>query len=195
MRACEGCRRRKIKCDAASTNVWPCAACLRFKLPCIPPTVNFNTTQTVGATVSGLERVLDFDNSSGGSGDEEYPPAPMAPNNGYPIVSQADLIAATQESFNPSLDAFHHPPYVVKAEGQPPFNVDSLAIAASNGSYPHPSTFLPPSYHPIPMPSEDEPWMPEEAPTSDLSDALGELKIDESGVGKSVHVSFGMDQC
>lgn len=37
MRACEGCRRRKIKCDAATTNTWPCAACKRLKLPCVPP--------------------------------------------------------------------------------------------------------------------------------------------------------------
>lgn len=37
MRACEGCRRRKIKCDAATTNSWPCAACKRLKLTCVPP--------------------------------------------------------------------------------------------------------------------------------------------------------------
>ena len=37
MRACEGCRRRKIKCDAATTNSWPCAACKRLKLSCVPP--------------------------------------------------------------------------------------------------------------------------------------------------------------
>lgn len=38
MRACEGCRRRKTKCDAATTNTWPCAACVRLKMICIPPT-------------------------------------------------------------------------------------------------------------------------------------------------------------
>ena len=31
MRACEGCRRRKIKCDATTTNQWPCASCVRQK--------------------------------------------------------------------------------------------------------------------------------------------------------------------
>ena len=41
MRACEGCRRRKIKCDAATTNSWPCAACTRLKLNCVPPTVSY----------------------------------------------------------------------------------------------------------------------------------------------------------
>jgi hypothetical protein len=42
MRACEGCRRRKIKCDAATTNAWPCAACIRLKLNCVPPTVSYD---------------------------------------------------------------------------------------------------------------------------------------------------------
>src|SRR6201985_4007523 len=37
MRACEGCRRRKIKCDSATTNTWPCAACVRLKLHCVRP--------------------------------------------------------------------------------------------------------------------------------------------------------------
>lgn len=43
MRACEGCRRRKIKCDAATTNSWPCAACKRLKLTCIPPIGGIDT--------------------------------------------------------------------------------------------------------------------------------------------------------
>lgn len=37
IRACEACRRRKIKCDSATTNTWPCAGCIRLKLQCIPP--------------------------------------------------------------------------------------------------------------------------------------------------------------
>jgi len=46
MRACEGCRRRKIKCDAATTNSWPCAACTRLKLNCVPPTVSYEKDPT-----------------------------------------------------------------------------------------------------------------------------------------------------
>ncbi|KAF1808719.1 hypothetical protein P152DRAFT_212646 [Eremomyces bilateralis CBS 781.70] len=48
MRACEGCRRRKIKCDAATTNSWPCAACTRLKLTCIPPTVSYENDSGPG---------------------------------------------------------------------------------------------------------------------------------------------------
>lgn len=42
MRACEGCRKRKIKCDAATTNSWPCSACARLKIDCIPPSLSFD---------------------------------------------------------------------------------------------------------------------------------------------------------
>ena len=37
MRACAACRRRKIKCDAATTNTWPCAPCVKQQLECVPP--------------------------------------------------------------------------------------------------------------------------------------------------------------
>ena len=37
MRACAACRKRKIKCDAATTNTWPCPACVKQNLDCIPP--------------------------------------------------------------------------------------------------------------------------------------------------------------
>jgi hypothetical protein len=40
MRACEGCRRRKIKCDAAPTSTWPCSACIRLKLHGVPPSID-----------------------------------------------------------------------------------------------------------------------------------------------------------
>ena len=40
MRACDGCRKRKIRCDAALQNgPWPCGSCLRLKLKCAPPTL------------------------------------------------------------------------------------------------------------------------------------------------------------
>ncbi|KAG0651542.1 Nitrogen assimilation transcription factor nit-4 [Hyphodiscus hymeniophilus] len=69
MRACEGCRRRKIKCDAATTNTWPCSACIRLKLHCVPPTVNYDRDFPSGPQVFEPER---GEYESGGSGDDEY---------------------------------------------------------------------------------------------------------------------------
>ena len=74
MRACEGCRRRKIRCDSATTNEWPCAACVRLKLNCITPNVDYSRVQEAGNDASGLERVLDFNDSYGSREDEYYPP-------------------------------------------------------------------------------------------------------------------------
>ncbi|QIW96471.1 hypothetical protein AMS68_001989 [Peltaster fructicola] len=41
MRACDGCRKRKIRCDGALQNgPWPCGACVRLKLKCVPPSLD-----------------------------------------------------------------------------------------------------------------------------------------------------------
>lgn len=56
MRACDGCRKRKIRCDGALQNgPWPCGACQRLKLKCVPPS-------------------LDQDNDSGSDTAEAAPP-------------------------------------------------------------------------------------------------------------------------
>ena len=68
MRACEGCRRRKIKCDAATTNTWPCSACIRLKLHCVPPTVNYD--QNFQGSNEQFER--ERREYESGSGDDEY---------------------------------------------------------------------------------------------------------------------------
>lgn len=61
MRACEGCRRRKIKCDAATTNSWPCAACTRLKLNCVPPTVSYEKDPTQpGVHTFELQRPSEY---------------------------------------------------------------------------------------------------------------------------------------
>jgi len=54
MRACDGCRKRKIRCDGALQNgPWPCGACLRLKLKCIPPTLDPDEDQQTSASTSG----------------------------------------------------------------------------------------------------------------------------------------------
>ena len=69
MRACEGCRRRKIKCDAATTNTWPCSACTRLKLHCVPPTFQYDRDHSA-ATQALLDQHHDlgFGHSNGVSG-------------------------------------------------------------------------------------------------------------------------------
>lgn len=71
MEACEGCRERIIKCVAATINRWPCAACVRLKVHCVPPTTNHDRTHTGNAHLSGLLRELDFE-ASYDSGKNDY---------------------------------------------------------------------------------------------------------------------------
>lgn len=66
MRACEGCRRRKIKCDAATTNTWPCSACVRLKLHCVRPngfdssdTTTYETTTAPSAPATSTHDFSD----------------------------------------------------------------------------------------------------------------------------------------
>ncbi|KAK4897309.1 hypothetical protein LTR27_004829 [Elasticomyces elasticus] len=54
MRACDGCRKRKIRCDGALQNgPWPCGACTRLKLKCVPPTLDPDDEQQASATYAG----------------------------------------------------------------------------------------------------------------------------------------------
>ncbi|KAK5124164.1 hypothetical protein LTR85_001867 [Meristemomyces frigidus] len=54
MRACDGCRKRKIKCDGALQNgPWPCGACLRLKLKCVPPTLDQDDDQQTYVSTAG----------------------------------------------------------------------------------------------------------------------------------------------
>ena len=67
MRACDGCRKRKIRCDGAVQNgPWPCGACLRLKLKCVPPTLDQDEDQqTPDSTTSSGQ--YSFQNSTVGS--------------------------------------------------------------------------------------------------------------------------------
>ena len=68
MRAWEGCRRRKIKCDAATTNTWPCAACKRLKLACVPPVGG------IDGDLNGLDTDVDqFGSQPPSAHAQQYP--------------------------------------------------------------------------------------------------------------------------
>ena len=189
MRACEGCRRRKIKCDAATTNTWPCAACVRLKLQCVPPTVNYDRTHSTASHIPGLERVLDFDNSSGGSGDEDYHSASIV-SNAYHVENPSEMLNQSQAAYTSGTDAFHTSPYVEKMEGRSHMayeNIPSLAMSVTDSTYQNHSTFQIPRS--LSMPVSTQPvengsaWTQEDVSAENLSEALGELKIDETGVG------------
>ena len=200
MRACEGCRRRKIKCDAATTNSWPCAACVRLKLTCVPPTVNYNRSQMGIPQTTGLERVLDFATDSGdSSGDESFPPPSMARN----IYNSPELMAA-QPAYPMAMMQFHGSPhgsvhggsvhgsvhgspYMEKADPLPlHFESVTSAPVVTTQSFNPQSAYAPhiPTSHSIHIvDSTSDGWTHEHTTGSHLTDVLGELKIDTNALG------------
>ena len=185
MRACEGCRRRKIKCDAATTNAWPCAACVRLKLHCVPPRVNYDRSNTGGMHTSGLERVLVFDDSSV-SGDEEY----GQQTNLFSSQEMGSIPEQThlpQVAYDNGLGTYHTPPYNQRSSSFHDFsygNVNNIPMSAQDQAYQSQATFQTPNSQHIRSVSSDELWSQEQYSGLNLTDALGELKITETGIGR-----------
>jgi len=175
MRACEGCRRRKIKCDAATTNTWPCSACTRLKLHCVPPMLQYDR-EYASQVVMGHDQNVDF-GDSGGSGEEEMmhhmgkPNRPHMPgyhrdNNHYRHLSPQDHHGPGHSQHGPM-------PYSGLAAG------DAVEPALSPvHSHFHQS----PVYPSQDVMRQQEQWHAD----SDYASALvGSLKIDDDGVGGS----------
>jgi hypothetical protein len=177
MRACEGCRRRKIKCDAATTNSWPCAACIRLKLNCVPPTVNYDKDFPESQTFE-LEPKLEYEPPDAISHHDYQRHSSMT--HGMPhqmSPSMATPVSAMYQS-SPYGDQQQHEPIQYQSMSQP-------QVVPRHMNYPA-QTYSQPSVAPTVMtmtPPESEPaWRSDSV--SNLSDALGELKIDHTAVGK-----------
>ena len=181
MRACEGCRRRKIKCDAATTNTWPCAACVRLKLQCVPPSLNYDRVHGGGGS---FESVLDFDHSSASGEDEQHGHQLDGPPY-YDFGDSTDSLHNTQAMYSQSLPNFNGPATTDASLHQPDFTYGPAT--------PMPMT-LPESYrshaayqnikHKPRLPAQDNTdWKGEQCSAADLSDVMGELNIKENGVG------------
>ena len=183
MRACEGCRRRKIKCDSATTNQWPCAACSRLKQHCVPPTVNYDRTYGTGVTASGLESVLDFDNSSG-SGDEGYDgSAPTHVSQMYELADPGDHLNQSQNSYSGSLGTFQTPTYVGGTSNQHDYGAYQ-SVTPINTTFSTHAVFETPLSRSVTAPEVSYIWSNDHDAAANLSDVMGQLKITEAGIGR-----------
>ena len=191
MRACEGCRRRKIKCDAATSNQWPCAACVRLKLHCVPPTANYDRAPNSGH-LAGLERILDLDASSG-SGEDDYHAQTSVPQY-YDNMSNPQDMESRHGSSYDSMAAFHTPPY---SERAPSLNgafyddVPGMHLRVDQ-PFQEPGSYVPINGAPITTGQNGAVWNNEQPSAAELSDVLGELKINENGEGALSRVTQDM---
>ncbi|CEO58526.1 Putative Fungal Zn binuclear cluster domain containing protein [Penicillium brasilianum] len=173
MRACNGCRKRKIKCDAATTNTWPCSACTRLKLVCVPPTIG----QDGEFVNEGMESAQEIGGSSTTSEPSHHafpvPPAYRDPNQA-PMVNMPAYDGMGMYS-----QFVHAPP------AQPGMYNDlrSPSMVMPHQSYPQQPQVYPGAQPPHLATPDRGVFAENEQTTADsLSDVLGELKIDETGI-------------
>ncbi|KAK3382841.1 hypothetical protein B0T24DRAFT_24850 [Lasiosphaeria ovina] len=177
MRACEGCRRRKIKCDAATTNTWPCTACIRLKLHCVRPN---------GYDGSAEPQVYEpprpqFEASHVQDGFREQ--LPIADQQLLGHAPKPAPIYTTQPSYqNPAL--YHDVQQYAESQGvqhnlqyanaHTPVDIVDQQYTSQN-SFP-----TPPLQHSS-QPESPEAYQSEYA-QQDLADLLGSLKVNEAGI-------------
>ncbi|KAE8147568.1 hypothetical protein BDV25DRAFT_168980 [Aspergillus avenaceus] len=172
MRACNGCRKRKIKCDAATTNTWPCSACTRLKLVCVPPTVGQDNDFSAGQNIEANPA-----DSIGASTAAEPFTSFSLPHN-YRDGSQAAV--GNISPYSDGIGIF--PQFSHSASHQSSmFEVRSPPMPVSHHSYQQQQIF--PSQTQNLGAMESGAYGDHEQSTAeDLSEVLGELKIDETGI-------------
>ncbi|CAG8019449.1 unnamed protein product [Penicillium salamii] len=167
MRACNGCRKRKIKCDAATTNTWPCSACTRLKLVCVPPTIGQDG---------------DFLPEGQGESMETGGPSSSVDGHTFPVPP---VYRDTQPPMNtmPSYEQMNmYSQYVPQAQPAMYNDLRSPPIAMAPQAYQQPHMYTGPQTPSIGT-SERNLYIDNDQSTAEnLSEVLGELKIDETGI-------------
>ncbi|TLS23522.1 uncharacterized protein PpBr36_05710 [Pyricularia pennisetigena] len=182
MRACEGCRRRKIKCDAATSAQFPCSACRRLKLHCVRPN-GFDGTSADGQSCETM------------AGDYEDSP-PQQPRN---VQQDIQHILTTPGALKPP-PATSYVPQTAYSDASPGsiYNPSRYPDSQSPHGALSYSTLNTPitamesafgSHDMFPNPPAHRPSIPHSPPESyssgdhgsDLADLLGPLKLNEFG--------------
>ncbi|WZH41875.1 Cutinase transcription factor 1 alpha [Fusarium acuminatum] len=174
MRACEGCRRRKIKCDAATTNTWPCSACIRLKLHCVRPN-----------GFDGANDSTTYDTSPMNP-SEQYQQMPMQ----HQIMNQGNKLSpanmyGTQQGYPDAHASYQHVQYDTSQQpggmpygAVPPGSMMEQQYAGQNVFPTPPMQQPPPTVQQQPSP---EAYSPGDYQHHDLADLLGTLKVNETG--------------
>ncbi|KAJ5962380.1 hypothetical protein N7501_007321 [Penicillium viridicatum] len=169
MRACNGCRKRKIKCDAATTNTWPCSACTRLKLVCVPPTIGQDGDFLPDG--QGESTLETGGPSNAAEGSHAFPAAPVFKDNSQSTMNTI-----------PHYDQMSmYSQFVPQAQPSIYNDLQSPPMAMSHQNSQQPQMF--PGPQTPSMGSDRNVYGDNDQSTAEnLSDVLGELKIDESGI-------------
>jgi hypothetical protein len=180
MRACEGCRRRKIKCDAATTNTWPCAACTRLKLTCIPPTVSYEKDSTSpGVHMFEVQPSPPYPTISVGTIGEYQQQQPLQHYVSQPGMQQAVPVTYSDMPSYQTAQFIQSPQSdeVLQYQAMMPANSSAPehGMTGMSASYPLPQAIPPP-------PVSERSWTSEPG-LSNLTDVLGDLQINSVATG------------
>ncbi|KAI0173590.1 hypothetical protein GGR52DRAFT_572097 [Hypoxylon sp. FL1284] len=182
MRACEGCRRRKIKCDAATTNTWPCSACIRLKLHCVRPNGQYEGSPTDAQPYEATQS--DYDVTPGQSSFrhmpmQQPPPHTMMAGQPKPGMYPTPGPYPDQQAVYPPMPYGDPPPppHQLQYGGMPP------QVGVMDRSYAAASVFPTPPMpqHSAHSESSPESYHQDQYGQQDLADILGALKVDEAG--------------
>ena len=188
MRACEGCRRRKIKCDAATTNTWPCSACIRLKLHCVPPTVNYD--QNFPGAQQGFEQ--ERGEYEGTAGDEEYHQQMAMQQQLAGQQKNIPPIYTQQLPYQEPVGVYHPSPYgePTSSHSQQSLHYGNLQTPVSAMSAHH--QYPPQSAYTTPIlgqqshsqsPHSPETYDQDQYGQQNLADLLGDLRVNTDGSG------------
>lgn len=181
MRACEGCRRRKIKCDAATTNTWPCSACIRLKLHCVRPN-GFD-----GATDSTTYDTSPMPNEQFQQMSMQHqvmnPGAKLSPAAMYGTQPQQVYPDASASYQHVSYDTSQQPGGMHYGAVAPPGSMMDHQYAGQNVFPTPPMQQPPPPPGAQQQPSPEAYSSPGDYQHQDLADLLGTLKVNETGTG------------
>jgi len=179
MRACEGCRRRKIKCDSATTNSWPCAACTRLKLNCVPPTVSYEKeSSTPGVHTFEVRSSNEYPTIPVGTiSDYQRPPSMQTAQQQQFNAIATTIPTAMQPVYAEQMPVYQSTPYMEPVAGQN-LHYGSVSSASMTADmHQHAMYSSPSAANRAPAVAEGS-FASGATLTDSLTDAMGELKID-----------------
>ncbi|KAG6000352.1 hypothetical protein E4U21_005561 [Claviceps maximensis] len=166
----KGCRKRKIKCDAATTNTWPCSACIRLKLHCVRPN-GYEGSESTSMYDTLLDPSVEFQHMS--------MPGQIVQD---PSKNMSDLYASHDAFSDPEQAVFQH---VSLNTNQNQHNLHYTTVPSSgilDQSYSGSNAFPTPPTHQVPrQDSSPEAYSVDSYQQQDLADLLGCLKVNEIG--------------
>ncbi|ROV93362.1 hypothetical protein VMCG_08443 [Cytospora schulzeri] len=183
MRACEGCRRRKIKCDAATTNTWPCSACIRLKLHCVRP-----NGYDGAAEPQVFEPTRPEYETAGVHDFRQHLPMHQSqmlaggPSHASMYAPKPGLYSEASGLYQPMQYPDHSPTNGMHYTTVPPVGVVDHSYASQQQQAPQPSVFPTPPMQQASRPdSPPEVYNQDQYGQQDLSDLLGTLKLNDAG--------------